>query len=72
MEKKSLISRICYLCFAIHTICIVELIDVLMLKKPYVTIFVAVFGCCYYLNYKFYKILRNYRKCEAESQDINI
>jgi hypothetical protein len=42
-------------CFIVHTLCLVELIDVLLFKRPFMTFFLIIFAGCYSINRKIYK-----------------
>jgi hypothetical protein len=41
--------------FIANTLCVLELVDVLLFKKPFITFFLIVFAGCYYINRKLYK-----------------
>jgi hypothetical protein len=55
----SLITIVCILFFVANTLGVIELIDVLVLGKPFITIFLTVFVFCFYLNLKIYKSVSN-------------
>jgi len=59
MKTESFWELFAYLCFIIHTLCLVELIDVIYFKKLYLTLFIIVFAGCYYFTQKIYKIYLN-------------
>jgi hypothetical protein len=55
MKTDSFWEILAYVFFIANTFCIVELIDVLLLKKPFITFFSIIFASCYYINRKVYK-----------------
>lgn len=58
-EKESLVTRLCYLVFIAHTLCLIELIDVLLFKKLFITSFLLILGILSYLNLKIYRTYFN-------------
>jgi hypothetical protein len=57
MKTDSFWEILAWVFFIANTLCVVELIDVLLLKKPYITFFLVIFGVCYFLNRKIYKYI---------------
>lgn len=57
MDYEKFWSYFAYFYFAVHTLCLIELIDMILYEKPYITIFLVVFSICCYYNYKLYKLL---------------
>jgi hypothetical protein len=55
MKTDSFWEILAWIFFIANTLCIVELIDVLLFKKPYITFFLVIFAICFYLNRKIYK-----------------
>jgi hypothetical protein len=54
-EKESLITKLCILVFIAHSLCLMELIDVLLFKNPLITFFLIILTGCYYFNLKLFK-----------------
>jgi hypothetical protein len=57
MKTDSFWEILAWIFFIANTLCIVELIDVLLFKKPFITFFLMIFAVCYFLNRKVYKYI---------------
>jgi hypothetical protein len=57
MDTDILWKKFAIIMFGAHTLCIIELLDVMYFKKPYVTFFIFLVAALYYFNLKIYKFL---------------
>lgn len=59
-ENEKIWHGFAYVYFILRTLALAELVDVFIFGRPLVTLFLLVFGVCYYVNLKLYKLLKKY------------
>ncbi len=57
MDTDNFWKNLAYFIFAVHTLCLIELIDVAFFGKPLITFFLITVGICYVINLKIYKLI---------------
>jgi hypothetical protein len=64
MFSESFWSAFAYFYFVLHTICLIEVVDVVLFGKPQITFFLLVFAGCYYLNREIYNLYLYLKKID--------